>query len=188
MLSDIEVTLETDVKGAFESMPPTPLVSQVTEPVKQETPLNELWEATTSKTPDHFAAFPTPMNTTFFVNAGCVDTDDVSSVGSTDTPAAIIYELEQKMRDSVKAIQFKEMLLGRDKHSREIILRRCIEWLQMPTSRRNDRTLDWFMSLAAFKPEHAIGNTFLWHTLFDNGIYALESFKTVISFFEGFMP
>jgi len=76
--------------------------------------------------------------------------------------------------------------LGRDKHSREVILRRCIEWLQMPTSRRNDRTLDWFMSLAAFKPDHSIGNTFLWHTLFDNGIYTLESFKTVISFFELF--
>ena len=182
MLSDIEVTLDTDVKGAFESMPPTPLVSQVAEPVKQETPLNELWDA--SAPPEHFAAFPTPMNTTFFVNAGTAD--DASSIGSTDTPAAIMFELEQKMRDSVKAIQFKEMLLGRDKHSREIILRRCIEWLQMPTSRRNDRTLDWFMSLAAFKPEHAIGNTFLWHTLFDNGIYALESFKTVISFFDGF--
>jgi len=179
MLSDIEVTLDTDVKGAFESMPPTPLVAQVAEPVKEQgTPLNELW--------DGAAAFPTPMNTTFFVNAGCVDTDDVSSVGSTDTPAAIMYEVEQKMRDSVKAIQFKEMLLGRDKHSREIILQRCIEWLQMPTSRRNDRTLNWFMSLAAFKPENAIGNTFLWHSLFDAGIYTLESFKTVISFFELF--
>ena len=184
MLSDIEVTLDTDVKGAFESMPPTPLVTQAAEPVQQGTPLNELYDA--SAPPDHFAAFPTPMNTTFFVNPACVDTDDVSSVGSTDTPAAIIYEVEQKMRDSVKAIQFKEMLLARDKHSREIILKRCIEWLQMPTSRRNDRTLDWFMSLAAFKPENAIGNTFLWHSLFDAGIYSLESFKTVISFFELF--
>jgi hypothetical protein len=94
-----------------------------------------------------------------------------------------MFETEQRLRDSVKAIQFKEMLLARDKHSREIILQHCIEWLQMPTTRGNSKTLDWFMGLSLLKTKDSLENSYLWHTLHES-IYASESFKTVISFFE----
>lgn len=126
--------------------------------------------------------FPT-LNTTYFLKQQ--ESDDDDSEITSDTPSAIIFEVEQKMRDSVKAIQFKEMLLARDKHSREVILQRCIEWLQMPTTRNNSKTLDWFMALSLLKTKDLMENSYLWHTLHDS-IYASESFKTVVSFFENF--
>lgn len=179
-MSDIEVTLGADVKAAFESDSPSaaPTVTEIEPSTTTTDNLISEWPPVVLNNGPHMC-FPPPLNATFFVKA---ETDD-DSVGSTDTPAAMIFEVEQKMRDSIKAIQFKEMLLGRDRHSREVIIRRCIEWLQMPTSRHNNKTLDWFMSLAALKTADSLENSYLWHTLHES-IYASESFKTVISFFD----
>ena len=54
----------------------------------------------------------------------------------------------------------------------------------MPTSRQNGRALDWFMSLSTLKTTEAVENSYLWHTLYDEGIFASDPFKNVISFFE----
>jgi hypothetical protein len=160
--------------------PPTP----TTDLPQAETPNNIVSD--TASTRNFFMNqpinFPT-LNTTYFLKQQ--ESDDDDSEITSDTPSAIIFEVEQKMRDSVKAIQFKEMLLARDKHSREVILQRCIEWLQMPTTRNNSKTLDWFMALSLLKTKDLMENSYLWHTLHDS-IYASESFKTVVSFFENF--
>jgi len=180
-MTDMEVTLGSDVKEVFAS---TPVATEAPIPIEPPT------EGATDSPKNVISewppmGFPPPMNTTFFVNQGSSAVqDDEESIISSDTPSAIIFETEQKMRDSIKAIQFKEMLLKRDRHSREIIIRRCIEWLQMPTSRQNGRSLDWFTSLSALKTTESIENSYLWHTLYDTGIFASESFKNVISFFE----
>lgn len=180
MMSDIEISLNTDVRPAFENIPetvatpPTNLVD-FGETSPNTIGINDILRGQIQ--------FPTPLNSTFFVKQD--GDEEGSSTGSVDTPSALMFEVEQKMRDSVKAIRFKEMLLGRDRHSREVVLRRCIEWLQMPTSRRSPKTLDWFMSLSALKTTDSLENSYLWHTLHEN-IYASESFKTVISFFDEF--
>jgi hypothetical protein len=181
MMTDMEVTLNPGLLPAF--------TDDAT--VVQESPnviANNRTIVMEQAAPEPSLLFPPPMNTTFFVNqsSGAIRPveEDEDSIVSSDTPSAIMFETEQKMRDSIKAIQFKEMLMARDRHSREIILRRCIEWLQMPTSRRRDRTLDWFTSLSALKTAESIENSYLWHTLYDSGIFACESFKTVISFFD----
>jgi len=179
-MSDMELTLNPGLLPAFTDVPVPVAVRPA--PIAGEDSPNEIANNKTILMDQ--VQFPPPLNTTFFVKDGPGAEDETSSVGSVDTPSAMIFEVEQKMRDSVKAIQFKEMLLARDRHSREIILRRCIEWLQMPTMRRRDRTLDWFTSLATLKTAESIENSYLWHTLYDASIFACESFKTVISFFD----
>ena len=180
MMSDLEVNLPAGAKEVFNAdsvIPPPP-------PPPVDSPKNDVAEC---YPPDH--RIPPPLipqfrtlNSTFFVKQQAPEEDDESDI-TADTPTAIMFETEQRLRDSVKAIQFKEMLLARDKHSREVLLQRCIEWLQMPTTRGNSKTLDWFMGLSLLKTKDSLENSYLWHTLHEN-IYASESFKTVISFFE----
>jgi hypothetical protein len=192
MMSDLEVNLPSEMKGVFNpDVSPTvaPLV-EVAAPLLAAPPTMDLPQ---TETPNNIVSdmrnffmnpppsFPT-LNTTYFLKQ---QEDDDDSEITSDTPSAIIFEVEQKVRDSVKAIQFKEMLLARDKHSREVILQRCIEWLQMPTIRNSSKTLDWFMALSLLKTKDLMENSYLWHTLHES-IYASESFKTVVSFFENF--
>ena len=179
-MSDMEVTLTPGLLPAFTDVP-GPVAARPAAILGEESP-NEI--ANNKTILMDTAPFPSPLNTTFFVKDGPDVEDEGSSIGSIDPPSAMIFEVEQKIRDSVNAIQFKEMLIARDRHSREIILRRCVEWLQMPTMRRRDRTLDWFTSLSSLKTVESIENSYLWHTLYESGIFACESFKTVISFFD----
>lgn len=178
MMSDLEVNIPPEAKEVFnaDSAPPPP------PPLTVETPKNVVseWSPEHHVPPPLIPQFRT-LNSTFFVKQDPEEDDD--SEITADTPTAIMFETEQRLRDSVKAIQFKEMLLARDKHSREVILQRCIEWLQMPTTRGNSKTLDWFMALSLLRTKDSLENSYLWHTLHEN-IYASESFKTVISFFE----
>ena len=180
MMSDLDINLSPEAKEVFntDSVPPPP------PPVESPKNVISEWSPEQLTTPPIIPRFR-QLNTTFFVKQdGDHDDDDDSEITS-DTPGAIVFEVEQKMRDSVKAVQFKEMLLARDRHSREIIMQRCVEWLQMPTMRGNSKTLDWFMALSMLKTKDSLENSFLWHTLHES-IYASESFKTVISFFESF--
>lgn len=177
MMSDLEVNLPADAKEVFnaDSVPPPPPPL----PQSVDSPKNDVAEWPPVP-PPLIPQFRT-LNSTFFVKQA-PEEDDESEI-TADTPTAIMFETEQRLRDSVKAIQFKEMLLARDKHSREVLLQRCIEWLQMPTTRGNSKTLDWFMALSLLKTKDSLENSYLWHTLHEN-ICASESFKTVISFFE----
>jgi hypothetical protein len=190
MMSDLDVSLSPEAKEVFntESVPPPPppLSLPPLPPTPVESPKNVIseWSPEQLTAPPLIPRFR-QLNTTFFVKQDGDGDDENDSEISSDTPGAIVFEVEQKMRDSVKAVQFKEMLLARDKHSREIILQRCVEWLQMPTMRGNSKTLDWFMALSMLKTKDSLENSFLWHTLHET-IYASESFKTVISFFESF--
>lgn len=194
MMTDLEVNLAPQLKDAFgmgadtpaaepaapnSIPPPPPLQGQIS----VESPKNVVSEWSPPEqltTPPLIPRFRT-LNSTFFVKPD--EEDDGESQISSDTPTAIVFEAEQKIRDSIKAIQFKEMLLSRDKHSREVILRRCIEWLQLPTSRGNAKTLDWFMALSLIKTSDALENSYLWHSLHES-LYASDSFKTVISLFD----
>jgi hypothetical protein len=177
MMSDLEVNLPPEAKEVFnaDSAPPPPLLPQ-----SIDSPKNDVAEWPPAPPPlvPHFRT----LNSTFFVKQQVSEEDNDSEI-TTDTPTAIMFETEQRLRDSVKAIQFKEILLRRDKHSREVILQRCIEWLQMPTTRGNSKTLDWFMALSLLKTKDLLENSYLWHTLHES-IYASDSFKTVISLFD----
>jgi hypothetical protein len=177
MMSDLEVNLPADAKDVFnaDSVPPPPPLAQ-----SVDSPKNDVAEW--SPVPPPLIPQFRTLNSTFFVKQQAPEEDDDSEI-TADTPTAIMFETEQRLRDSVKAIQFKEMLLARDKHSREVLLQRCIEWLQMPITRGNSKTLDWFMALSLLRTKDSLENSYLWHTLHEN-IYASESFKTVISFFE----
>jgi hypothetical protein len=176
MMSDLDVNLPPETKDVFnaDSVPPPPPV---------DSPKNDVaeWPAPQHHIPPPLIPQFRTLNSTFFVKQ--TDEEDDESEITADTPTAIMFETEQRLRDSVKAIQFKEMLLARDKHSREVLLQRCVEWLQMPTTRGNSKTLDWFMALSLLRTKDSLENSYLWHTLHEN-IYASESFKTVISFFE----
>lgn len=189
MMSDLEVNLAPQLKDAFNmdmattsaEPPPPPQHQQQQQPV--DSPKNVVSEWSPPEqlaTPPLIPRFRT-LNNTFFVKPD--EEDDGESQISSDTPTAIVFDAEQKIRDSIKAIQFKEMLLSRDRHSREVILRRCIEWLQLPTSRGNAKTLDWFMALSLLKTSDALENSYLWHSLHES-LYASDSFKTVISLFD----
>ena len=184
MMSDLDVNLPPETKDVFnaDSVPPPPPPP----PQSVDSPKNDVAEWSPIQ---HHVHTPPPLipqfrtlNSTFFVKQQAPEEDDESEI-TADTPTAIMFETEQRLRDSVKAIQFKEMLLARDKHSREVLLQRCIEWLQMPITRGNSKTLDWFMALSLLRTKDSLENSYLWHTLHEN-IYASESFKTVISFFE----
>ena len=186
-MSELEVNLSPEMKDVFHpnAAPPPPPLSL---PPLPSTPVESPKNVISEWSPEQLTARPLvprfrQLNSTFFVKQDGGDEDDDDSEITSDTPGAIVFEVEQKMRDSVKAIRFKEMLLTRDKHSREIILQRCIEWLQLPTMRGNSKTLDWFIALSLLKTKDSLENSFLWHTLHES-IYASESFKTVISFFE----
>ena len=181
MMSDLELNLSPEVKSVFNpDVTPSVLPNESTV-VSIDSPKNIVSEWSPEHiTPPHIPRL-LPLNTTFFVK----DEDDEESHTSSDTPTAIVFDAEQKIRDSIKGIQFKEMLLSRDRQSREIILRRCIEWLQLPTSRGNSKTLDWFMAISRLKTRDSLEESYLWHTLHDN-IYASESFKNVISLFSPF--
>ena len=189
MMSDLEVNLAPQLKDAFNmdiattsaEPPPPPPPLQQQQPV--DSPKNVVSEWSPPEhvvTPPLIPRFRT-LNNTFYVKSE--PEEDEESQISSDTPTAIVFDAEQKIRDSIKAIQFKEMLLNRDRHSREVILRRCIEWLQLPTSRGNGKTLDWFMALSLLKTSDALENSYLWHSLHES-LYASDSFKMVISLFE----
>lgn len=182
MMSDLDVNLLPETKDVFnaDSVPPPPPLAQ-----SVDSPKNDVaeWSVPQHHIPPPLIPQFRMLNSTFFVKQ--TDEEDDESEITADTPTAIMFETEQRLRDSVKAIQFKEMLLARDKHSREVLLQRCVEWLQMPITRGNSKTLDWFMALSLLRTKDSLENSYLWHTLHEN-IYTSESFKTVISFFENF--
>jgi|UniRef100_A0A6C0K6A5 hypothetical protein len=190
MMSDLEVNLSSDVKGVFSSDVSIPSVGGATtmpsvggaeEVPSIDSPKNVISEWSPEYMNSPLISRLRPLNTTFFMKPE-ESVDDESQISS-DTPTAVVYEAEQKIRDSIKAIRFKEMLIARDRQSRDVIMQRCIEWLQLPISRGNSKTLDWFMAISLLKTRDALSETYLWHTLHES-IYASDSFKTVISFFE----